>query len=262
MKFKYILFNIILIAFCLLLLVSCNDDDYTMKIGITECGFVEKLDKYICEEYYTNCFLAKEYEYKFHSNRNVLDGKFEEYYPNGNRKRIAYYDLGTQIHNEKTFYKNGSIWEHKFYFEGRLQGNHYKFSPNKKIERYIWYCASGNCYSIDKKYGNNQEIDFEIPYPIMIANKDMFDIGDTIVFIIHFPVIPHTDTNRYYWEEKENDWVETTDTFFIYKRITNEPGKYTFKAKIKVNNEKHTDLLDSIKNKVSEFDFQVLPGKK
>lgn len=258
-------------TFCILsivfIVISCNSN--TITLVNKKCEFEGSSNRYNCNEYFSNGQLATEYSYKLESNEKVLEGEFKAYYPNGNPKRTALYYNGTIVSDELLFFENGNIQYKKYYSSsGDLHGNHYECYKNGKIKSYSWHFDK--YVGIIRDYTKNGEIIRSrgfIPSPLITLNKDKFTINDTIHCMVHFPMLPYSDTKFYYWEAKENNWKITNDTVFIYSRISNVAGKYIFKVKVEINESKvkiyenpigAIDIDSLIQVKISEVDFEVI----
>lgn len=72
---------------------------------------------------------------------NFAHGKSENYWKNGNRRNVAYWDMGKESGQGIIYYKNGKIEEKHFIKEGKFHGRIEQFYPNgsKKAWANTWY---------------------------------------------------------------------------------------------------------------------------
>jgi antitoxin component YwqK of YwqJK toxin-antitoxin module len=72
---------------------------------------------------------------------NFAHGKSENYWKNGNRKNIAYWNKGKESGQGIAFYENGKIEEKHFIKDGKIHGRVEQFYPNgsKRYWANSWY---------------------------------------------------------------------------------------------------------------------------
>jgi len=241
-----------------------------VSCGVTQCDtenaqVISKNDSIETVEVKNDCkksILVKKFQrLKVGPDSFLMNGLYEEYYPNGSLKMLAFFKNGMQDSICFINYPNGHAHFQSYKSDGQLAGPQYEYYPDGMLKKVDFNVDDSTKY-FGVFYDNYGKIIETKGSPCKIFAKPGYNerkVGDVVSIFNDIPILNRTKVILNIRFSKQSHIICDTNmknfyhvgnrTVSLFIQRVNEPGVYDFIS--------HIRLIDSVDNHVIAEDSLI-----